>query len=389
MRSWPAVGITGPTEDSVARSPVVKSRPSADTQRCKCLIIGEVAHQDKGLLPALDRLRTRWRIIALACAVAVVLTLLVSLVLTKQYTAVSRILIEPPAGSDPRVSTAVSPIYLESLHSYELFAASDDLFLKAVQHFGLRQDSQPIDQLKKSVLKADMPRNTKILEIHATLPDPNKAHSLALYIAEETVKLNQAVSREGDQEFAAEAEKQAAEVGARLQKIEHAWAQATTQEPTEQLQAEVDSDEQLRAALQRELAEYEVLSENDRVEQYRRQLDSLQRRIVPKQKLLAARSARLEQLTTERTAAQAAAKAAENRLQEVRSGLGSRGERLRIIDPGIVPERPSSPNIPLNVAIALFAALVLSVLYLVVEMSYVAERTESNRRSIRVASRHD
>jgi uncharacterized protein involved in exopolysaccharide biosynthesis len=348
-----------------------------------------VAHQDKALLPALDRLRARWRIIALACLIAVTLTLLVSLILTKQYTAISRILIEPPAGSDPRVSTAVSPIYLESLHSYELFAASDDLFLKAVEHFGLRQDSEPIDKLKKSVLKADMPRNTKILEIHATLPDPKKAHALALYIAEETVKLNQAVSREGDQELASSAEKQAAEVGARLQKIEQAFAQASTQEPIAQLEAEVESDQQLRSTLQRESLEFEVLAEHDRAEQYRRKLDSLQRSLAAKEKLLAARSARMEQLTSERTAAQAAAKAAENRLQEVRSALGSRGERLRIIDPGIVPERPSFPNIPLNVVAALFAALILSILYLVVEMSYVAERAESNRRSIRVASRHD
>jgi uncharacterized protein involved in exopolysaccharide biosynthesis len=327
--------------------------------------------------------------VASACAIAVTLTLLVSLILTKQYTAISRILIEPPAGSDPRSSTAVSPIYLESLHSYELFAASDDLFLKAVDRFGLRQNSEPIDKLKKSVLKADMPRSTKILEIHATLPDPKKARALALYIAEETVKLNQAVNREGDQELSAEAEKQAAEVRARLQKIEQAWALASSQESTEQLQAELNSDELLRAALQRELAEYTVLSENDRAEQYRRQLDSLQRQIAPKRKLLAERTAHLEQLTSERTAAQAAAKSAESRLQDVRSALGSRGERLRIIDPGIVPERPSSPNIPLNVAIALFAALALSVFYLVVEMSYVAERAESNRRSIRVASRHD
>jgi uncharacterized protein involved in exopolysaccharide biosynthesis len=353
------------------------------------LIIGEVAHQDKSLLPALDRLRTRWRLIALACGVAVTLTLLVSLLLTKQYTAISRILIEPPAGSDPRVSTAVSPIYLESLHSYELFASSDDLFLKAVDHFGLRQDSEPIDKLKKSVLKADMPRNTRILEISATLPDPKKAHALARYIAEETVKLNQAVSREGDQELAAEAEKQAAAVGARLQKIEQAFAQASAQEPIAQLQAEVESDQQLRSTLQRESLEYEVLAEHERAQQYRRKLDSLQRSLAPKEKLLAARSARMEQLTSERTAAQTAAKAAEARLQEVRSALGSRGERLRIIDPGIVPERPSFPNIPLNALIALFAALVLSILYLVMEMSYAAEKAESNRRSIRVASRHD
>src|SRR5438552_4485939 len=131
-----------------------------------------MSEADKGLLPALDRLRTRWRLIAVACAVAVSLALGGSLILAKEYTAVSRIVIEPPAGSDPRASTAVSPIYLESLRSYELFASSDDLFLKAAQRFGLRQNSAPIDKLKKSVLKADMPRNTKVLEIHATLPDP-------------------------------------------------------------------------------------------------------------------------------------------------------------------------------------------------------------------------
>src|SRR6266568_489632 len=170
-----------------------------------------MSEADKGFLLALDRLRARWRIIAVACAVAVSLALAVSLILPKEYTAVSRIVIDPPAGSDPRSSMAVSPIYLESLRSYELFASSDDLFLKAVQRFGLRGDSTPIDKLKKSVLKAEMPRNTKILEIHATLPDPKTAHALALYVAEETVKLNQAVSREGDRELSAEAEKLTAE----------------------------------------------------------------------------------------------------------------------------------------------------------------------------------
>src|SRR5256712_414372 len=213
-----------------------------------------MAEVDRRLLPVLDRLRVRWRLIAVACGVAVTMALAVSLILTREYTAVSRILIEPPAGSDPRVSTAVSPIYLESLHTYELFASSDDLFLKAVQRFGLRRYSVPIDKLKKSVLKADMPRNTKILEIHATLPDPKTAHALALYIAEETVKLNQAVSREGDQELTAEAEQQAEQARARLRTAEQAWNQATTQAPVDQLQAELEGEQELRSALQRELA---------------------------------------------------------------------------------------------------------------------------------------
>jgi len=344
---------------------------------------------DKSILPALDRLRARWRVIALSCGVAVALTLVISFLLPKKYTATTRIVIEPPAGNDPRASTAVSPIYLESLRSYESFAMSDSLFLQAVQRFGLRQESQPIDKLKKSVLKAEMPRNTKILEINATLPDPKTAHALALYVAEETVKLNRAVSREADQELAGEAETQATEARTRLRNIELAYARALSEGPVEPLQVELEADERLRATLQRELAESEVMADGDRVAGYRRQLDPLQRSIAGKRKLLAERSAKMEQLDSEREAARTAAKSADARLQEARSALGYRGERLRLIDPGIVPERPSFPNIPLNALIALFAAAVLSVLYLVLELSYTTQRAESNRRSIRVAGRHD
>jgi len=355
------------------------------------VLIKVMSEADKGLLPALDRLRTRWRPIAVACAVAVALVLGASLIMTKEYTAVSRLIIDPPAGSDPRASMAVSPIYLESLRSYELFAASDDLFLKAVQRFGLRSDSTPIDKLKKSVLKAEMPRNTRILEIRATLHNPRTAHALALYVAEETVKLNQAVSREGDQELTAEAEKQAEQARARLRTAEQAWNEATAQAPVDSLQAELEGEQALQSTLKRELAESQVLlPENDgRVERYRRQLESVGRSMDAKHKLLAERTARMDRLASERSTAQAGAKAAEARLQEVRSALGFRGERLRIIDPGIVPERPSFPNIPLNVGIALLAALALSVLGIALELSYSAQRVESNRRSIRVAGRHD
>jgi uncharacterized protein involved in exopolysaccharide biosynthesis len=346
---------------------------------------------DKILLPALDRLRARWRMVAVACGVAAALALAVSLLLTKEYTAVSRLVIDPPAGSDPRASTAVSPIYLESLRSYELFAASDDLFFKAARRFGLRRSSAPFDRLKKSVLKAEVPRNTRILEIRATLPDPNTAHDLALYIAEETVKLNQAVSREGDQELTSGAEKQLEQARARLRSAEQAWSDAAAQAPVEPVQAELEADQELRNSLQRDLASSLALlpDSDERTGRFRRQLDSLQQSIAAKYKLLADRSARLNRLASERTAAETAAKAAEARLQDVRSTLGSRGERLRIIDPGVAPERPSFPNVPLNVGIALFAAFVLSVLGLMLEASYAAQRVEQSRRSIRVAGRHD
>jgi uncharacterized protein involved in exopolysaccharide biosynthesis len=348
-----------------------------------------VADYDHSLGPALERLRARWPIVAWTCGIAAVLALSVSLLLTREYTAVSRIVIEPPAGSDPRASVAVSPIYLESLRTYETFAASDDLFLKAVDRFQLRQGAEPIDKLKRSVLKADMPRNTKILEIHATLPDPSKAHALSLYVAEQTVKLNQEVAREGDRDLAAGAEKQLENVRARLRQADQEWAQASIQEPVDQLSTELDADEELRSALQREAVESEVVQRKDDAESYRRQLEALTKSIAAKQTLLAARTVRRDRLASEHKAAQEATKIAEARLQTTLADLGTRGERLRIIDPGIVPERPSFPNIPLNVLIAVFAGGALSALYLMAEASYAAERAGANRRAIRVAGRHD
>jgi uncharacterized protein involved in exopolysaccharide biosynthesis len=45
-----------------------------------------------------------------------------------------------------------------------------------------------------------------------------------------------------------------------------------------------------------------------------------------------------------------------------------------------VPERPSSPNLPLNVAAALLLGLVLPILYLTLALSYQEQR-EGGRRT--------
>src|SRR5947207_12642191 len=83
-------------------------------------------------------LRSRARVILASCAIAVALAVAASLAMTREYTAAARLVIEPPAGTDLRSAMAVSPIYLESLKTYEHFAASDSLFRKAIEQFGLR-----------------------------------------------------------------------------------------------------------------------------------------------------------------------------------------------------------------------------------------------------------
>jgi polysaccharide biosynthesis transport protein len=194
---------------------------------------------------------SRWKLVAGSCLTAIVLATTVSLVSPRQYTATARILIEPPAGADPRSTLAVSQIYLESLKTYEYFANSDSLFQKAASRFQLRAlaGAKPIESLKKQVLRIGIVRNTRILEIGATVPDARRAQSLAQYLAEETVGI---------------------------------------------------------------------------------------------------------------------------------SGSLTNGERLTIIDPGVVPERPSSPNVPLNVAAALLLGLLFPVAYLAVEMNLRQQRVLDN-----------
>jgi capsular polysaccharide biosynthesis protein len=144
---------------------------------------------------------------------AIVISFSVSLLLPKRYTATASIVIEPPAGNDVRTATAVSPVYLESLRTYERFAASDTLFAGAVERFHLSsgENARSIESLKQQVLKVTKVRDTKILEISATLPEPALAQQFVIYVAEETVKLSRGESAVADREVMGEAERQAAD----------------------------------------------------------------------------------------------------------------------------------------------------------------------------------
>src|SRR5579862_5870415 len=116
----------------------------------------------------IDFLRARWKFPAFACGFAILLALAIGFLLPKRYTATATILIDPPAGGDPRIATAVSTVYLESLKTYELLATNDQLFLRAASQFHLRDQGSPIESLKQRVLKVDKLRDTRALEISVT-----------------------------------------------------------------------------------------------------------------------------------------------------------------------------------------------------------------------------
>jgi uncharacterized protein involved in exopolysaccharide biosynthesis len=341
----------------------------------------------KNAFEYVDYLRLRWRLIAAALVSAAVLSLAVSVVLPKRYTATASIVIEPPAGNDVRTATAVSPVYLESLKSYERFADSDTLFAGAVEHFHLA--SGRIEALKQQVLKVTKLRDTKILEISATLPAPDLAQQFVSYVAEETVKLSRGESLANDRDAIGDAERQEAETKLRLAGVQRAWAEHESREPSGELQTQIESDvdlagrvHQLLIDTRSDIAEYqekpdfarELPGLRARAAELEKKSAELDKRIAEKSALAALRAAERQKLELDLKMAQTATENMAARLRELRATAGTRGERLRVIDPGIVPQRPSSPNIPLNVLAAVLLTTIVLVLYLTVTFSYSRRR---------------
>ena len=137
------------------------------------------------------------------------------------------------AGADLRAAMAISPVYLEALKTYEEFASSDQMFQAAVKQFRLRNllGSKPMEALKRSVLHVGIVRNTRILEISATLPDPRTAHELAKSLAESTVALNRSLVSESDQELVQTIEQQERDMRGSLDAADRKWAQLAAREP--------------------------------------------------------------------------------------------------------------------------------------------------------------
>ena len=100
-----------------------------------------------------------------------------------------------------------------------------------------------------------------------------------------------------------------------------------------------------------------------RHEVLKRQSATLNQEVQRLETSLGQRRSDRERLESERESARTSQDVAAARLNDALAGLGSRGERLRVVDPGVVPERPSSPSIALNVAGALLIALVAALAY--------------------------
>jgi capsular polysaccharide biosynthesis protein len=351
----------------------------------------------------LAHLRSRWLVAAVICGVALVSASALSYFPPRKYSASVSLIIEPPATSDPRAALAVSPIYLESLRTYEHFASSDHLFADAAEKFGLRQadEGRSLESLKRSILQVSIPRNTRILRIEATLRDPRKAHDLARHLADKTVELSRRSGQVSDIALADAARRDFTTAQNRLQSVRAALEEAMRQPPTrESLQAELTRLSERRTEVERlalsaaltvdDLQERDVRGHRDgdgasidsgylnsrlrasrrRSDRLQAEVDALETSIAAKAKALAERNARIDTLTGEYKEVQAASQDAASRLKGIESVTGFRSERISLLDPGFVPEKPSFPNVPLNLFVALTLAMMVSLVYLTAEFAF-------------------
>jgi uncharacterized protein involved in exopolysaccharide biosynthesis len=323
----------------------------------------------------------RWRVLLIAALCAAALAGIAGFVLPRRYTATASLMIDPPAGMDPRSATNLSPVYLESLKTYEHLASSDSLFLEALNCLGIRgkTSGRTIEALKRSVLKTSKPLNTRIVEIEATLEDPAQAQRLAQYLAERTVALSAAI----DSESAAGTAKEAQGNFDRAEKRLNAAIKASEEFGPAGLADDLYSTAELKYGVDRdlrdarsELAGSVVPDDGDKTASLHGRIAELEKQARDLDLALQSKehsSVRREELDADVKSSRLNFDAARAKLDDLNASAAFRGERLHVLDPGIVPQRPSFPNTPLNVVAALLISLAASVCWLALRFGY--ERT--------------
>jgi uncharacterized protein involved in exopolysaccharide biosynthesis len=327
-----------------------------------------------------------------ACGVALGLTLGIGALLPKKYTAKASILIEAE-GNDLRALTVLSPAYLESLKSWESFAGSDSLYARAAQRLQVRGS-------KARVIRITRPANSTVVEINATLNDPQKAQALAQNIAEQAVELSRTMGVKTAADVASELKKQLQEAQQRLTRATQALVAFTASNPSDAPENEIRSgfDFGLRlaqdlSAARLSLAEYDA-QQSSGGESAAKQIAALGTRVRALEGqqrelalLLEKKGARLDASRVRRSALEEEQSAARTSYEEIRAKINDplsspefHGARLHIIDPGVVPREASSPDLLLDFIAALFASFIGTLACLVVRFGYVRLQRERSER---------
>jgi uncharacterized protein involved in exopolysaccharide biosynthesis len=324
---------------------------------------------------------SRWRFLVLSVAAASLLAFAISEFLPRRYTATSTVIVDPPATNDPRTTTALNPGYLDSLSTFEHYFTSDTLFQQAAQRFHLDAGEAGIVALRQKVLKVSMQRQTRILQVSATLPSPKDAIALVQYITDQGIATNRERSAASDRDILKNVSEELDRARARIDKARADWEKATRDDTPETLRTEVGAaigllteTRRLHEQADAEAAEWRIRARDGdppdrqsgtilanaagaRADEYDKRERDFAEEIATKRKLVAERTTSHAVASAELDSAQRSYDAAFARVRDYSALTGLHSERLRVIDPGVEPQEPSSPQVLLNtIAAALLAA---------------------------------
>jgi capsule polysaccharide export protein KpsE/RkpR len=335
----------------------------------------------------LRHLGRRWRTLLGVPAAAVAVALLLSLALPNKYDATVTLLVQPGA-SDPRFPPALNQIYLEYLRSYEHVVQGDELVARVLREFHLDGDPYRynVDSFRRSVLEVQLLKFSKLLTVRVRFDDPKKAHQIALFLAREAVRTMEAL-READAERAArQAQQDVQAAQTRLDDAEKKLLAFRLQAREDELLRNVQSDMESKSDYERQLASLQVsipdlearmaalgpdgkdasiALSGDRARQaaLRRSVAEVERALGRHQGDLIRAQSGGTALERSYQAAREALTLANNRANEARLGAAARTEQLQIADPGIEPQRPSSPHYLFNALLALALGLFAAIVY--------------------------
>ena len=120
--------------------------------------------------------------------------------------------------------------------------------------------------------------------------------------------------------------------------------------------------------------ESQIAATRAKIRDLERQDEELSLRLRTKSSQMQELTRKHDSLVDDLTSARAANESAKTRLTDLEANVGSRAIRLKVLDPGIVPQSPSFPHHILNLALALTLSLAGSIAWIAVR--FAVERYE-------------
>jgi uncharacterized protein involved in exopolysaccharide biosynthesis len=121
------------------------------------------------------------------------------------------------------------------------------------------------------------------------------------------------------------------------------------------------------------------------VEALTTEISAMQQQVDSKSTALAAMEARRQAADDRLRSAQDAMERASRRSDDLTTAAAFRTEQMRIIDPGVVPQTPSFPNLPLALIGAVALSGMLCLMWLSLQFGLSRRREQPPRAGLRVA----